>query len=79
MPSHRDLGLNDAADNVGAFLATLDLHRFGPCFFYETGCVAQGLLGVHVIRAVGHVSHQEGMLYSSTNRTGVVQHVINRD
>ncbi len=79
MSSHRNFGIDDAANQVGTLFAAFDLHHFRPRFFHKTSGIADRLHGVSLIGAERHIPHQQRMLHAATSRAGVVQHLLNCD
>ena len=64
---HGNLGIDDAADQVGALLAAFNLHRFRARFFHKTRGVAHGFVGTDVIRTVRHVGDEQRVLHAAAH------------
>ncbi len=79
MAGHGNFGVDDAANQVGAFLSAFDLHHFGASFFHEAGCIAHCIVRADVVGAVGHIGHKQRVLHATPHGLGVVKHFVHRD
>src|SRR5579872_1962592 len=75
----RDLRIDYAAYQIGAFLSTFHLHRFGAPLFHEARGIAQCLVRCYVKRSERHVGYEKRMLHPTPDGFGVMQHFVNRD
>ena len=79
MAGDRDLGVNNLADEIGAFLAALDLHHFCAAIFHEACSIADCVRRIDLIRPIGHVGDQQRILHAAAHGFHVVQHLVDRN
>ena len=74
-----DLGVDDATDEVGPFLAAFDFYCLRAPFFDEACGIAHGFVRADVVGAERHVGYQQGIFHGAPDSLGVVQHLVNGD
>src|SRR5215813_415883 len=79
MPSDRNLGVDDAPNQVCALLTALNLHSLGTALLHKASRISHRFFRTQMVRAVRHIDDQERILYSSPDRPGMMQHLVRCD
>ena len=74
-----DAGREDALDALEDFLAAFHLNGVGAGFLHDAYGGGEGLLGVALVGAEGHVDDHEGALDGADDGGGVDNHFVEGD